>query len=126
MTNIVKLAVSNTSPAVPEPPSTLGAMAKAEWRKVAPILMANGTLKPETETLLALYCLAVESAQDAAKIMRKQGRTFKSPAGIKAHPMVRAEAVALQNALKYAEKLGLTPSAKAQKSPGGPASALDY
>ena len=125
MNNIVKLAVDN-QPKIPAPPSTLGAIGKTEWQKVAPILAANGNLRTETETLLALYCIAVESAQDAAKIMRKQGRTFKSPAGIKAHPMVRAEAVALQNALKYAEKLGLVAGKSQKSSVARPSAALDY
>lgn len=109
MSTVVRLAVDNPPPAkAPAAPSNLGSIGKTEWRKVAPLLMRDGSLPPEVESLLSLYCAAVEGAQDAAKILRKQGRTFEGQNGLKkAHPMVRAEAVYLAHALQYAKRLGL-------------------
>jgi len=125
-----RLAVVTDAPQkAPPAPASLGPIGRAEWRKVAPILANAGHLPPETETLLILYCQAIEGAQDAAKILKKQGRTILGPNGTaKAHPMIRAEAVYLQNALRYAGDLGLTAVAKAKATKGrsGPSPKLDY
>lgn len=125
-----RLAVVTDEPQkAPPAPASLGPVGRAEWRKVAPILANAGHLPAEAETLLILYCQAIEGAQDAAKILKKQGRTIVGPNGTaKAHPMIRAEAVYLQNALRYAGDLGLTATAKAKASKGrsGPSPSLDY
>jgi P27 family predicted phage terminase small subunit len=114
------LVVDNAAPKkAPPAPASLGTVGRAEWKKVAPILAGNGTLTSENDSLLVLYCQAVEGAQDAAKLLKKQGRTIQSPGGLKGHPMVRAEAVYLQNALKYATQLGLTAPAKAKRPSHG-------
>src|SRR5690554_4783647 len=113
-----RLAVVTDEPQkAPPAPASLGPTGRAEWRKIAPILANAGHLPAEAETLLILYCQAIEGAQDAAKILKKQGRTIIGPNGTaKAHPMIRAEAVYLQNALRYAGDLGLTATAKAKAS----------
>src|SRR5690606_34013241 len=124
MTAVVRLAVDNRSAKAPAAPAGLGTIGKAEWKRVAPLLMQDGALPPEIEGLLLIYAQNVERAQLAAKEIRKAGQTFKGPAGLKAHPMIRAEAVATQNALKYAKDLGLI--AKQQKPSREPSSELDY
>jgi P27 family predicted phage terminase small subunit len=129
MSTVIKLAVDNPPPAkAPTAPAGLGKVGKDEWNRVAPLLMRDGSIPAETESLLLLYCHAIEGAQDAAKILRKQGRSLKAPNGlVKQHPMVRAEVTYQQNAMRIAEKLGLTATAKARKqSVGGPTSSLDY
>jgi P27 family predicted phage terminase small subunit len=123
------LVVDNQNPVkAPPAPSCLGPIGRSEWRKVAPILSENGFLPAETESLLVLYCQQIEGAQDAAKILKKQGRTMKGPNGTaRAHPMIRAESEYVQTALRYASELGLTASAKARKKPArGPSTELDY
>ena len=112
---VVRLAVENKAAKAPAAPAGLGTIGKGEWRRIAPLLMQDGSLPPEIEGLLFLYAQNVERAQLAAKDIRKQGQTYKSPAGLKAHPMIRAEAVASQTALRIAEKLGLVGTVKAAK-----------
>lgn len=122
------LAVVTDAPQkAPPAPASLGPIGRAEWRKVAPLLANAGHLPAEAETLLVLYCQAVEGAQEAAKILKKQGRTIVGPHGTaKAHPMIRAEAVYLQNSLRYAGDLGLTAVARAKAGKGshGPSTSL--
>lgn len=124
MTTIVRLAVDNKAAKAPAAPSGLGSIGKAEWKRVAPLLMIDGVLAPETEGLLLIYAQNVERAQLAAKDIRKQGQTYKSPAGLKAHPMIRAEAVASQTALRIAEKLGLVGTVKPKKPSLGSSTSL--
>lgn len=121
--------VTDTPQKAPPAPQSLGPIGRAEWRKVAPILANAGHLPAEAETLLILYCQAVEGAQECAKILKRQGRILNRTDGPpKAHPAVRQEAVYLQNALRYAGDLGLTAMAKAKAGKGrsGPSTALDY
>ena len=122
MTKIVRLPTTTRKP--PSPPPSLGPAGRAEWRKVVAILSRDGGLDPKIEALLVLYCEAVEGASDAGKILKKQGRTFQSPAGIKAHPMIRAQVTYQQNALRYAQALGLIERPK--EGPREPSSGLDY
>lgn len=124
MNTVIRLAVDNPSAKAPAAPSGLGTIGKAEWKRVAPLLMRDGTIPAEIEGLLLLYCQNVERAQLAAKDIRKQGQTYKSPAGLKAHPMIRAEAVASQNALRIAEKLGIVGAVKPQKPSLGSSTSL--
>lgn len=118
-----KLVVDNPTPAKIAAPASLGKVGKDTWSKTAPLLSEGGIIPAGTEQLLLLYCMAVESAHDCAKELKK-GRTIKTPQGLKAHPLVRAEAVALQNSLKYAEKLGLVAKAKPLKPNAGLAPSL--
>lgn len=125
MNKVVRLAVDNPPPAkTPSAPAGLGKTGKEEWNRVAPLLMRDGTIPAEIEGLLLLYCQNVERAQLAARDIRKQGQTYKSPAGLKAHPMIRAEAVASQNALRIAEKLGIVGTTKPPKPSLGSSTSL--
>jgi len=127
-----QLVVDNPAPQkAPPAPASLGTVGRREWRKVAPILAANGLLPLEVETLLISYCAAIEGAEDCARILKKQGRVF-SQKGLppKAHPAVRQHLQYQGMALRYAESLGLTATARARngkKAPGhGNAATLDY
>jgi P27 family predicted phage terminase small subunit len=123
-----RLAVVTDQPQKSPPaPASLGPIGRAEWRKVAPILANAGHLPPETESLLVCYCEAIEAAHDAAKTLKKQGRTIPGPNGTaKAHPMVRAQVTYLQTALRYANDLGITATARARasKTPRGSSPSL--
>ena len=119
--------VTDTPQKAPPAPASLGPIGRAEWRKVAPILANAGHLPSESETLLVMYCAAVEGAAEAAKTLKKQGRTIPGPNGTaKAHPMVRAQVTYLQTALRFAGDLGLTAVArvKAGKGSNGPTTSL--
>ena len=125
---MTKLSVVSDNPSprkAPPAPASLGPIGRQEWRKVAPILTGNGMLTSENETLLVLYCQAIEGAQECGKILRKQGRVVMQKDGPpKAHPAVRQEAVYSQNALRYAEKIGLTGGKDRKPAPDGSAPSL--
>ncbi|MFB9952187.1 phage terminase small subunit P27 family [Rhizobium puerariae] len=101
----------------PRAPATLGDVGKAEWRKVVPALAASGVLTEEMKTILTLYCEAVEGASDCAKILRKEGRiVHRRGQPPRAHPAVRQHLQYQAMALRYAESLGITATAKARQS----------
>ncbi len=110
--------ISNIKPIrAPRVPSSLGAVGKAEWRKVVPALAATGVLTEEIKSLLASYCEAVEGAHECARILKKQGRIVAQK-GLppKAHPAVRQHLQYQAMSLRYAESLGITATAKARQT----------
>lgn len=110
----LKLVSTNeTATRSPRAPATLGTVGKNEWRRVAPALAHAGLLNEESKALLVQFCGAVEAAAECAAILKKQGRILKVKDGPpKAHPAVRQEIQYVNMALRLAESLGITASAK--------------
>ncbi|MER9199670.1 phage terminase small subunit P27 family [Mesorhizobium sp. M0933] len=111
--------ITNTKPLrAPRVPSSLGPVGRAEWRKVVPALAAAGILTEEMKSLVASYCEATEGAHDCARILKKAGYIVHQK-GLppKAHPAVRQHLQYQAMALRYAESLGITATARARNSP---------
>ena len=94
---------------VPEPPEWLDTIAVAEWRRVAPELLAAGILSAIELTLLAAYCAAWSEYRHAYSEIRTHGRYFKTQNGYKQpSPAIGMMNKSLALALSYAAKLGIT------------------
>lgn len=107
---------AGTMDKVPPTPSWLSKEAKAEWRRVAPILvMERRTLTEGDLSTLAAYCLAVGQLQESSRILASEGLTFKTEAGIpKPHPAAKLRTDAMTQIRQLGVELGLTPVSRSR------------
>ncbi len=59
----------------PKCPAWLGRIAKAEWKRVVPMLEGQGLVTHADLAALAGYCSAVEELAEATRLIREEGRT---------------------------------------------------
>lgn len=98
-----------------DPPEWLGEDARAEWDRVAPILIEERrTLTVTDIASLANYCVAIGQAAEASRIITKEGMTFQSKSGPKKHPAVAIRSDAMTQARLLAGELGLTPVSRSR------------
>lgn len=105
--------VSGSSPimTVPAPPTWLSKDAKAEWRRVAPILIdERRTLTVADLATFTSYCVAVGRIAEAARIIAKEGLIM----GTRKHPAVAIENDSSTQARLLAAELGLTPVSRSR------------
>lgn len=106
--------VENAITTTPDAPVWLSAAAKAEWRRVAPLLIARRILTAADLGTLESYCVAVGTVQEAASIIAAEGLTVTSDAGPKRHPASVIQDGAMKTARQIAAELGLTPASRAK------------
>lgn len=115
--------------AVPKPPAWLSKDAKAEWRRVAPILVERGVLTEADRGALEGYCTAMARVMEAERIIRVEGQFYAAASGPKRHPAATTQDAALKTARLFMGELGLTPDARSRstfKVDDGNDSALDF
>lgn len=115
MTRGVKPAtiVPGTSPvtAIPKTPSYLSKEAKAEWRRVAPILIDERKVLTEADlSALENYVIAVATMRQAHKELHATGLLIAG----KRNPLSTILLQAQQQQLRAAGELGLTPAARSR------------
>ena len=88
---------AGTSPVenVPKAPVWLSKEAKAEWRRVAPILVERSVLTEGDLGVLQTYCTAIGTVQQSQRILNIEG--LVTIAG-KRHPAVGIQNAAMQTA----------------------------
>jgi P27 family predicted phage terminase small subunit len=99
------------------PPRWLDKAAKAEWKRVAPLLMAEGKLLMPDESVLASYCSAVSGYQDCLRQIQEHGQTQTvtsqtrtgSSSRIVKHPAVQLLFEHQRVMLQTASHFGFTP-----------------
>jgi len=105
------VAGSSSVTVVPMPPSYLSKDAKAEWRKVAPVLVERGVLTVADMAALANYCIAAGMMVRLDRQLQIDGDVL--PNG-KRNPASTALMQAMQQMLRAAGELGLTPAARSR------------
>ncbi len=99
---------------VPKPPK-LSREAKAEWKRVVPELTRVGVLALIDRAVLTGYVEAWADYRDARIALRKSGPTYLSSTGNPSrHPNMVVLAENRLAFLKFAQELGLSPSARVQ------------
>lgn len=120
------------------PPACLGATAKAEWRRLAPVLHKLGLLSDMDRGVFTAYCEAWGRWRDAERKLqelRKQSDSgdvmvIKTQAGnYIQNPYLGIANKAMNDMVRHAAEFGLSPSARArvhdnapkgvQNAPGG-------
>lgn len=115
-------------PAVPEPPEHLTPVGKAEWARITPVLSRLGVLTDLDMAVVAGYCACYGRWAEAEQKLHAEGMVFKTPTATLTRSNVHLQIAntALQQMLRFATELGLTPAARMRVSaapvdPGDPA-----
>ena len=98
-----------------DPPEWLAEDARAEWNRVAPILIdERKTLTVTDIASLANYCVAIGRAAEAERIIARDGMIVLSKTGPKKHPADAISSDAMTQARLLAGELGLTPVSRSR------------
>lgn len=114
-----KRPINKREPTYPElgdePPAFLGDIAKEEWHRVLPVLLAASAIKVPEAAALAAYCEAFETYHRLAEMSRGKGFIVKAPNGC---PMISPLFTALSRAradmIRLMAELGITPSSRSR------------
>lgn len=100
----------------PKAPAWLPATAKAEWRRVAPILAERKILTDADLGSLENYCLAIGQVRDCQKTLGDlESPFFEGDKGTpRPHPAIRVMHAAMTHARQLAAELGLTPVSRSR------------
>jgi P27 family predicted phage terminase small subunit len=102
--------------AVPNPPAWLPKDAKAEWRRVMPLLIERRILTVADMGSVENYCLAIGQVRDTQRTIAGEGQVIQTTRGLRAHPAVKIQADAMTRARLLAAELGLTPVSRSRPS----------
>lgn len=99
---------------VPRPPAWLSKDAKAEWKRVMPLLIERRILTDADLGMVESYCTAIARIREAERTIAKEGATFQAVSGPKRHPAVTVQDAAMKTARLCAAELGLTPVSRSR------------
>lgn len=108
------VAGSNAVAEVPRAPSWLSKDAKAEWNRVAPILIERRTLTDADLGTLESYCTATGAVREAQRAINRDGLIIETDKGPKRHPAFGIMNAAATTARLCASELGLTPVSRSR------------
>lgn len=112
----------------PEPPEHLDEEARAEWERVAPVLVGAKVLTALDRAAMAGYCTAWSAYVKADRQVQQYGEVLLSKKTDKGgnetvtpymSPYVNLRAMAMKQMLTYGAEMGLTPSSRSRIHPGG-------
>jgi P27 family predicted phage terminase small subunit len=103
-------------PAIPKAPSWMPAAAKAEWRRVMPILTERRILTAADLGSLENYCLAIGQVRDCQRAITRARKMFvqSDRSAPRPHPAFRLQHEAMRQARQLAAELGLTPVSRSR------------
>ena len=102
---------------VPRAPAWMSKDAKAEWRRIMPLLVERRILTEADMGSVENYCMAIGSARQADAELQATGYTYPGPNGdIKRNPASLVLKDAMQTARQLAAELGLTPVSRSRPS----------
>ena len=109
---------------IPRCPKILKTGAKAEWKRIAPILANLGILTQIDRAALAGYCQSYARWVEAEDKVAERGEVVKSVNGnIMTNPYLTVANKSLENMRKFLVEFGMTPSSRtriaAEKQPEG-------
>ena len=112
----------------PPVPAWLSKDAKAEWRRVVPILVERRILTTADLGSLENYCTAIGQVREMERHLQEHGHVFESfkeqegelvSTGLKRNPAVGIQSDAMTRARLLAAELGLTPVSRSRPSVRG-------
>jgi P27 family predicted phage terminase small subunit len=121
------------APEIPVCPDHLDTIARAEWDRITPELLALGILTRIDRAALSAYCSAWSRWVEAENNLRKTGTLIKTPSGYPIqNPYLGIANTAIDMMRKFLTEFGMTPSSRSRihaAPPGGekvdPFDALD-
>lgn len=98
-----------------EPPAWLTDGAQAEWRRIAPALIAQKVLTVADRAAFIGYCEAFAQVEEATRRLKAEGYTVKSKeGGDRSHSCVRIRNQGLDQLRRWAAAFGLDPSTRSR------------
>jgi P27 family predicted phage terminase small subunit len=108
-------------PAMPSCPSHLNPVAKAEWRRITPLLHKCGLLSELDRAALAAYCQAWARWVEAERAIAEVGSLVKAPSGyLIPHPYLGIANRAMKQMHSLLAEFGMTPSSRTRIKTGAP------
>jgi P27 family predicted phage terminase small subunit len=95
-------------------PGWMAKDAKAEWRRVFPILRKRRILTVADLGSLENYCVALGTVREMERTIQKEGHVIATENGLKRHPAVPIQAEAMNRSRLLAAELGLTPVSRSR------------
>jgi P27 family predicted phage terminase small subunit len=108
--------VAGSMSEAPPAPAWLSRQGKAEWNKVAPILVDRQHLTDADLGTLAAYADAVGQLVDATKVINRDGMVIETDKGLRKHPAISIQTNARNQVRQLAAELGLTPVSRSRPS----------
>ncbi len=102
----------------PTCPSWMDGEAKAEWRRVVPILIAQRVTSSVERASLAMYCMAWSRVKRAEKELLRDGLTYEHDGIRKKHPAASILHEAARELQSFASEFGLTASSRSNVETG--------
>lgn len=103
----------------PQPPKDMSAEAKAEWRRVMPVLVERRALSPADIAAVERYCEATGDVKIARARIKLDGDYIENRLGeLKRHPAYTTLREAAAEARRWAAELGLTPASRSRVAQG--------
>lgn len=100
---------------VPVPPKTMSAEAKAEWRRVMPILVERRVLSAADLHAVERFCEAAGDIVAAREAIARDGAYVENRLGeLKRHPAFATLREATAESRRWAAELGLTPASRSR------------
>lgn len=101
---------------IPDCPGHLDQFAKAEWKRIAPILDRLGLLTIVDGAALAAYCQTYSRWAKAEREIKKHGIVMETENGTVRRPEVSIAREALHQMRAFAMEFGLTPASRSRVS----------
>lgn len=95
-------------------PAWMSKDAKAEWRRVFPIVRKRRILTTADLGSLENYCIALGTVREMERTLQVEGHVYSAESGPKRHPAVAIQSDAMSRALRLAAELGLTPVSRSR------------
>jgi P27 family predicted phage terminase small subunit len=101
-------------PAIPKPPKYLSAAARREWRRIGPLLKANGLISHADREMFARWCQTVAKIAEYEQQLAKEPVTLVAQSGYKMpHPLHALIASLSKQLVGLSDRFGLNPRARA-------------
>lgn len=104
----------NAVDTVPRAPAWLSKDAKAEWKRVIPILIERRILTDADLASFENYCAAIGQVREMQRLIKRTGPVVENDRGPRAHPAVKIQSDAMTRARLLASELGLTPVSRSR------------
>jgi P27 family predicted phage terminase small subunit len=106
---------------IPPCPKFLNKAARAEWRRVTPLLHEVGLLAQIDRAALAAYCQAWGRWVETEQLLSKTGTLVKSPNGYPMpHPLLAIANKAMMQMRALLLEFGMSPSSRSRLTSGEP------
>jgi P27 family predicted phage terminase small subunit len=100
---------------VPQPPKAMSVEAKAEWRRVMPVLVERRVLSAADMHAVERFCEAASDIKNARAAIAKDGAYVENRLGeIKRHPAFATLREAAGESRRWSAELGLTPASRSR------------